>query len=350
MKTVFVGLSGGVDSAVSAALLKGQSYNVIGAFIKIWRPEFTECPWREDRISAMRVAAALNIPFRELDLSDEYKHSVIDETIGGYMSGITPNPDILCNKHIKFGRFLQWARAQGADYIATGHYARIENVDREYRLLRGLDANKDQSYFLSQLGQQELSHTLFPIGSLTKPQVRAQAEGLGLPNAKRPDSQGLCFVGDVSMDEFLSRLISVEPGVLRNRRGRVVGTHKGAALYTKGQRHGLTNTDENSAPHYVVDVNTKKNEVIVSTNKGDAAKLEFEIEKMHWIVDKHPSTPFKCLGQVRHHSRAYPCKISFNGNATSVRFEESLIAAPGQSIVLYDDACVLGGGVINSTN
>src|SRR3989344_2403239 len=268
---VFVGLSGGVDSATSAALLKEAGHEVTGVFIRIYRPEFVECTWKEDRLDAMRVCAALNIPFRGIDLSSEYKKSVIDGMIADYAAGITPNPDVLCNRAIKFGAFLTWARKEGADKIATGHYAQIEPTsinlvgEASYRLFRGKDANKDQSYFLFRLTQDDLKHVLFPIGHLTKPDVRAKAKKLDLPVAGKHDSQGLCFVGDVSMDDFLRRYIDVVPGPVLDTQGTKIGRHRGAALVTIGQRHGFEITgSEAHVPHYVTAINTETNEVRVS--------------------------------------------------------------------------------------
>lgn len=210
---VFVALSGGVDSAVTAALLKERGYSVTGVFIKIWQPEFVECTWREDRLDAMRVAAALQIPFKEIDLSDVYKREVIDDMLKGYKNGITPNPDVLCNKYIKFGALWDWAKKNGADKLATGHHARVrETEDGAFELLRGVDDNKDQSYFLWQLTGDDLSHTLMPVGEMTKEEVRALARKYNLPVANKPDSQGLCFVGHIDMHDFLKKMLKTKPG------------------------------------------------------------------------------------------------------------------------------------------
>ena len=203
-KKVFVGLSGGVDSAASAALLKQQGYDVTGVFIKIWQPEFIECTWKEDWLDAMRVCAALSIPFREIDLSEEYKRGVVDSMLADYAAGITPNPDILCNARIKFGAFLRWAREHGAEKIATGHYARIVEQDGRFRLLRGADSNKDQSYFLFRLTQETLAHALFPVGDLMKPEVREKAKKFNLPVAQKHDSQGICSSN--RLDAFVSEV------------------------------------------------------------------------------------------------------------------------------------------------
>ena len=225
MEKVFVGLSGGVDSAVAARLLLDQGYDVTGVFIKIWQPEFIECTWEQDRLSAKRVAAALGIPFREIDLSDEYKKQVIEDMIRGYESGRTPHPHVLFNRYIKFGAFRTWARTQGADRIATGHYARIVEHDSVFELHRGKDPAKDQAYFLTMLTQDDLRGSLFPVGEYTKTEIRAIAQHAGLPNATRPDSQGLCFVGDVSIGDFLNRFISLSRGRVFDMKGNHILNH-----------------------------------------------------------------------------------------------------------------------------
>jgi tRNA-specific 2-thiouridylase len=342
-KTVFVGLSGGVDSAVSAALLKQQGYTVIGAFIKIWSPEFIECTWKEDRLDAMRVCAALQIPFKEIDLSQEYKDEVVRDMIEGYTKGDTPNPDVLCNRSIKFGHFSKWAFANGADLVATGHYARIRNTDEPYELLRGIDTNKDQSYFLHRLGQQDLARTLFPVGSYAKPQIRALAEKFGLPNADRPDSQGLCFVGDVSMKDFLSRFIELRKGDVIDQSGTVIGAHDGAALYTVGERHGFSTSV--STPHYVVDTNITRNIVRVSPRREDAARESVSLSDMNWIAAE-PQGSLQVEAQARYREKPFTTVISRAGKSIVATFDEPRIAARGQSLVLYEGDRCLGGGII----
>ena len=349
MRKVFVGLSGGVDSAVSAALLKEGGHDVVGAFIKIWQPEFIECTWREDRLDAMRVAAALGIPFREIDLSEEYKKEVVDSMVADYKRGITPNPDVLCNRSIKFGHFLRWALAEGADYIATGHYANIqyERLTKSFILKRGIDATKDQSYFLYQLEQNDLSHTLFPVGEFTKSQVRAQARRFGLPVATKPDSQGLCFVGDVSMRDFLARFIEVEPGAVVDIDGKEIGQHEGAALYTIGQRHGFTvrGSSTGHAPYFVTAIDVSRNLVKVSHERADATRKEVTIENMHW-VGRTPSMPFPANVQARYRETPVGANVKGTGASVVVNFSQPHIAAPGQSLVIYDEEHCLGGGAI----
>ena len=344
-KTVFAGLSGGVDSAVSAALLKERGYNVVGAFIKIWRPEFTECTWKEDRQDAMRVAAALGIPFREVDLSEEYKKEVVDSMVRDYARGITPNPDVLCNRQIKFGHFHRWAREQGADMIATGHYARIVENNGSFELHRGKDTSKDQSYFLHQLKSVDLAHVLFPVGDLEKSEVRQRAQNFDLPVAARPDSQGLCFVGDITIPEFLGRFISLMPGPVIDIGGEKVGEHDGAALYTIGQRHGFTIT-KNGEPFYVTRIDLDANAVFVSHQREDAAVDEVSVDDMHWIGDSQLAT-VSVLAQTRYRERPVPVALTHTQESIIVKFKTKHIVAPGQSLVLYDGAHCLGGGTIS---
>jgi tRNA-uridine 2-sulfurtransferase len=343
MKTVFVGLSGGVDSAVSAALLKEQGYDVVGAFIKIWSPEFIECTWKEDRLDAMRVCAALQIPFREVDLSQEYKNEVVRDMIDGYARGVTPNPDVLCNRSIKFGHFSTWAFKNGADHIATGHYARIRNTNGRYELLRGVDANKDQSYFLYRLGQPDLARTLFPVGGYTKPQIRMHAKKSALPNAYRPDSQGLCFVGDVSMKDFLSRFMSLKQGSVVDEKGVVIGTHDGAALYTIGERHGFST--HNNVPQYVIGIDVERNMVHVSSRREDGGRISAAIKDATWSADV-PEFPIRVEAQARYREKPFPTTLSEERGRIIATFDEPRIAAAGQSLVLYKADVCLGGGII----
>ena len=230
-------MSGGVDSSVAAYLLQQEGYDVTGVFMKVWQPEFIPCSAEEDRRDAMRVAARLGIPFLTFNFEQEYKKDVADYFIAEYAAGRTPNPDVMCNRYIKFGAYLRTALAQGAEYIATGHYARVKKDSEGYHLLVGIDENKDQSYFLHTLGQDELSRTLFPIGNFTKPEVRQIARRAGLPTAEKKDSQGLCFVGKLDMKEFLSQYIPQKRGAVVDTKGVVLGEHEGAAYYTLGQRH-----------------------------------------------------------------------------------------------------------------
>lgn len=340
MATVYVGLSGGVDSAVSAALLKDAGHRVVGAFIKIWRPEFVECPWQRDRLDAMRVCAALGVPFREIDLSDEYKSNVIDDMIRNYERGVTPNPDVLCNRHIKFGAFAAWAYAEGAEYVATGHYAQT----KDGILYRGADTAKDQSYFLWQLTAKDLARVMFPIGGYTKPTVRALAQKYNLPVATKADSQGLCFVGDVTMRDFLAHYVPLSKGAVLDGDGATIGEHDGAALYTIGMRHGFRirahSADEK--PHYVVAIDTRANTITVSSHARDAAVREVTLESAVWNTKDVENTG---VAQARY--RARPIACTRTGDA--VHFTEPMIAAPGQSLVVYEENRCIGGGIISRT-
>lgn len=341
---VFVGLSGGVDSAVSAALLKQNGYEVVGCFIKVWQPEFIECTWREDRLDAMRVCAVLGIAFREIDLSTEYKKEVVDAMLADYARGVTPNPDVLCNRAIKFGHFFAWARKEGAEYVATGHYAQVlRERDRAY-LVRGADISKDQSYFLWQIKEEELARTVFPIGALRKKDVRKLALQFKLPNAEKPDSQGLCFVGEVSMEEFLGRYLTLRPGpVLED--DRAIGTHTGAARYTLGQRHGFSFEDAaNEGAHYVVATDVEANTITVSPERSHAMKKEIFLKNIHWI-NETPAFPFETDAQARYHETPVRVRIESN-DRVRVIFPEPHLISPGQSLVVYKDERCLGGGVI----
>lgn len=345
-ETVFVGLSGGVDSAVSAALLKRAGYRVVGAFIKIWRPEFTECTWAADRLDAMRVCAALEIPFREIDLSDAYRSEVVDDMLRAYESGITPNPDVLCNRAIKFGHFAQWALAQGADKIATGHYAQIVTGDDGMpRLHRGADPEKDQSYFLYRLTAEDLARTLFPVGGMKKSEVRVLAKQFDLPVATKHDSQGLCFIGAVSMKEFLSRFITLERGDVIDQEGNVIGTHDGAALYTLGERHGFSAAG--GVPLYVTNTDVRTNVVRVSPAKGDAAASHVSLAAPRWIGDE-PSLPCAVQAQARYREEPFEAIISHGTHGRlAAELSEPRIASPGQSFVMYDGPRCLGGAFIH---
>ncbi len=348
--TVFVGLSGGVDSAVSAALLQSQGHKVVGVFIKIWQPEFIECTWQRDRLDAMRVAAALGIPFKEIDLSEEYKNEVVTKMISSYSAGETPNPDVLCNRSIKFGAFSKWARAEGADVVATGHYAQIKQGEHGTELWRGADESKDQSYFLYQLNQSDLSRSVFPVGEMTKKQVRAYAQSRKLPVAQKPDSQGLCFVGNVSMRDFLKRFITVADGRVTDKKGHIIGVHEGAALYTIGQRHGFTVTKKQLArtPHYVTGIATKNNIVTVSANRSDAARASIHVPDMHWISGAAPSFLTGLAAQTRYRETPIAIKLRGEGKRVHVDFGEPHIVSPGQSLVVYDDGRCLGGGILTA--
>lgn len=355
MQTVFVGLSGGVDSAVSAYLLKKEGYNVVGAFIKVWEPDFLPCTSSQDRLDAMRVAAHLEIPFVTYDLADEYKQGVVDYFIDEYKKGRTPNPDVMCNREVKFGAFWEQAQKDGADMIATGHYAQIQKVKSSglkvagkiptthYRLLRGVDESKDQSYFLWTLTQDDLSHSLFPIGHLPKSEVRNIADSVGLPNAIKKDSQGLCFLGHVDMHEFLKHYIPVEVGVVHDTEGKEIGRHDGVWFYTIGQRLPVITGEK----MFVVRKDLKKNILVVSAQKNDnnLAQTTWELSDIHWIRSK-PQEGEVYEGETRYHGTRHSIRIA--GNV--ITFEKPVLAAAGQSVVVYEPQSgeCLGGGIIES--
>lgn len=343
-KKVFVGLSGGVDSAVSAALLKKQGYDVTGVFIRIALPGYP-CTAGQDKLDAMRVAAKLEIPFLELDLSKEYEREVFQNSLDQYRKGNTPNPDTLCNREIKFGAFFDFAMKRGADFVATGHYAQM----KDGMLYAGADASKDQSYFLWMVKQDILAKTLFPIGSFHKTEVRVLAEKFGLPNAARKDSQGLCFLGDITIDDMLHKELRLAPGNVLDESGAVVGAHDGAALYTLGQRHGFTlfaQTPE-TKPHFVIGKDIQKNTITVSTERfpAGALKTRAELAETNWIG---PIPEGQAFGCYRYHQTRIPAEITSGGGV--VILQQPHYIPLGQSLVLYaNDGRCLGGGSVEKS-
>ncbi len=345
-KKVFVGLSGGVDSSVAAALLKEQGYDVTGVFIKVWHPDFLPCDWRRDRLDAMRVCAKLEIPFKTIDLEKEYKEGIIDYMISEYKEGKTPNPDVMCNKQVKFGAFLDRALKQGADYIATGHYARIREHDGEYKMLVGNDDNKDQTYFLWTLTQEQLKHSLFPTGEFPKSKVRELAEKFGLPTAKKKDSQGLCFIGKLDIADFLKNYIEEKKGGVLNESGKIIGEHDGVTFLTIGQRHGFTIIDKGThdKPYYIISKDIKNNTITVAHNIESSKKdtKNIEIKDINWISGA-PDESKKYKARIRYRQELQDCKIK----GDTVIFDKSQdTVASGQSIVVYDEEECFGGGII----
>jgi len=373
-KTVFVGLSGGVDSSVSAALLKKDGYNVVGVFLKVWQPDFLNdssvCTETVDRRDAMRVAAHLGIPFITLDCATAYKKKVVDIMIAEYRAGRVPNPDVLCNREVKFGVFLDEARKRGADFIATGHYARVKKTTdssqpttrisgggsgkytlptTRHQLLRGVDKHKDQSYFLWTLTQEQLAYTLFPVGELKKKEVRVLAKKFGLPTAERKDSQGICFIGKADMKEFLQHFIPKQEGSVLAVSGKKIGTHDGAVYYAIGERHGFMVEGQASAsPLYVVKKDIEKNTITVAPKHQDIPLPSdlITLEHTHWI-----STPPKdnspCTAEVRYRGTPIPAVIAIGDTKTTVCLSQKEFVSTGQSLVLYDDSVCLGGGIVN---
>ena len=347
-KKVFVGMSGGVDSSVAAYLLKREGYAVTGVFMKVWQPEFVPCSAEDDRRDAMRVAARLGIPFSTFNFEQEYKKDVADYFIAEYAAGRTPNPDVMCNRYIKFGAYLRAAVAQGAEYIATGHYARVKKDSEGYHLLVGINENKDQSYFLHTLGQDELSRTLFPIGNFTKPEVRQIARRAGLPTAEKKDSQGLCFVGKLDMKEFLSHYIPQKRGAVVDTKGVVLGEHEGAAYYTLGQRHGFTARAKSptTSPYYVVAKNISGNTLTVA-HRPSATEHEIALRDTHWTL-RAPSLKKRYGARLRYRQELAPCSVRVGSKGDAIiTFKKAPAFIPsGQSLVLYDKDECIGGGVI----
>lgn len=342
MKKVFVGLSGGVDSSVSAALLKDAGFDVTGVFIKVWHPEWLQCDWKEERRDAMRVAAQLDIPFLTLDLEKEYKQGVADYMIEEYKKGRTPNPDVMCNREVKFGAFLKKALEMGADYVATGHYA--QNLDG--RLIAGEDGEKDQTYFLWTLKPDQMKRILFPVGKYKKKEVRKLAKKYELPTASKKDSQGVCFLGKLDMADFLKHYVDEVPGDVLNEKGEKIGHHEGALFYTTGQRHGFVidqkGTDDEVL--YVVSKNMEVNTITVSPRQNGNLPFEtrgFELSGLNWIAGRTPEKK-NLKARIRYRQKLQNCVL--DGNA--VTFETPQSGAVGQSVVFYDDNKCLGGGVI----
>ncbi len=338
---VYVGMSGGVDSSLTAALLCEKGYDVTGVYMKNWTQDLPgmKCPWADDLADAKRVAVQLGIPFKVFDFQAEYKQKVVDYMIAEYSAGRTPNPDIMCNQEVKFKIFLETALADGAEMIATGHYARTENGE----LLRAIDNNKDQTYFLYRVTGDALRKTLFPLGEFTKPTVRKMAEERGLVTARRKESMGVCFVGNVGIREFLSQFVDTTPGeIIEKESGKVLGHHDGAIFYTFGQRHGLN--IGGGLPYYVVGKDMAKNEVCASTNLNDESfwRHELRLTDLHWINDA-PVARKTYQVRLRHRAPLADCEI--DGDKLILRNPERAIA-PGQSAVIYDGRACLGGGVI----
>ena len=347
VKKVYIGMSGGVDSSVSAALLKKAGYDVTGVFIKVWQPEWLEdttaCTWKEDRLDAMRVAAKLDIPFITLDLEKEYKEEVVDYMIREYKAGRTPNPDVMCNRYVKFGGFFNWAMKQGADFVATGHYAQI--IDG--KLVAGNDKNKDQTYFLWTLTADQISKTLFPVGNIEKPEVRKLAKKFKLPNAEKKDSQGLCFIGKIDIKEFLSHYIESKKGNVLNEKGTIIGEHDGAFFFTIGERHGFTITKKtpNDERYYVVAKDIEKNTITVSKKEKMTGVKKVVLEDVNW---NQGSIPVGKVLQARSRYREKLQDIIFTDQNTAEFKEAQNTLSPGQSLVVCDGNVCLGGAIISA--
>lgn len=336
---VFLGMSGGVDSAVSAYLLREAGHEVVGVYMKNWSKNLPgmKCPWAEDLADAKRTAVKLGLDFRVFDFENEYKQKVVDYMIAEYQKGKTPNPDIMCNQEIKFKLFAETAFEQGAEMIATGHYARTDGVN----LLRAVDDNKDQTYFLYRIAADVIPKTIFPVGEMTKPEVKALAEKIGLSVAHKSESMGVCFVGEANMKDFLSEFIETKPGEIREKESeKLLGYHDGAIFYTLGQRHGLGL--KTGLPYYVVDKDMNKNIVYVSQNLNSLALWNKEIELKDIIIrGEHDLTQLQA--RIRHRAPLVSAKLE----GSKLIFEdEQKSLTPGQSVVLYSDDICIGGGII----
>lgn len=366
-KKVLLGMSGGVDSSVSAALLLESGYEVIGAFMKNWSGSVCyykgtkkteigeardECGWKAEQRDAQRVAAKLGIPFVTFDFEQEYRRDVVEHMFKEFEAGRTPNPDVMCNRFIKFDRFVKEADRLGCNFIATGHYARVVAFppynlqSTTYNLLSGTDKNKDQSYFLWAINPAILSRVLFPIGEMTKPEVRAKAREFNLEVADKKDSTGICFVGEVEMREFLQERIPKNPGNVVSTNGKIVGRHEGIAFYTIGQRHGLNISS--GEPLYVVEKRPQTKELVVSSNFHPSLfKSELTASQLNWF--RIPSVDFFCEARIRYRQPLQRCKVEFlNRESVCVIFDQPQRAVtPGQSVVFYDREIVIGGGVID---
>lgn len=356
---VVVGLSGGVDSAIAAWLLKEQGYEVVGLFMKNWEDDDDSeyCSTREDWIDAASVADLIGIDIEAVNFSEEYKERVFAEFLREYSAGRTPNPDVLCNAEIKFKAFLDHAIALGAERIATGHYARVRYHEGHYQLLKGLDQSKDQSYFLHRLNQQQLARTIFPLGEMEKSAVRALAEQLALPVAQKKDSTGICFIGERPFREFLNRYLPTEPGPIKDDRGQVLGEHIGLAFYTYGQRRGLgiggvkgrQRADGTSDAWYVARKELSSNTLYV-VEGSDHPWLHHEqlyAEQASWIAGQPPALG-EYKAKIRYRQADMPCVLtSATTSAFELNFQQPQWAVtPGQSAVLYDGEVCLGGGII----
>ena len=357
MSRILVALSGGVDSAVAALLLKREGHDLVGAHIRTWRNEEGlpfpgECPWEEDQKAAEAVATRLGIPFRSVDLIKNYREVVVDYLVEGYRRGLTPNPDIICNREMKFGAFLHLARAEGFAAVATGHYARrIEHADGTVSVAMGRDRDKDQTYFLALNRQEQMQSARFPVGDLRKAEVRALALEAGLPNAERKDSQGICFLGQVRIQDFLERHIPDAPGPIETSEGKVIGEHRGLHRFTLGQRKGIGLPSNTDHEHFVVvakDLNRRA--LIVAFDKLGIPGLYTDratADNLSWI-NQPVTTPRALLARVRHRDAPVPAQfLPLPGNAAEIQFHSSQRGlAAGQVIAFYDEDRLLGGGVL----
>jgi tRNA-specific 2-thiouridylase len=356
-KRVVVGMSGGVDSSVAAYLLKEQGYEVQCVFMKNWEDDDDEfyCSSEEDYSDAVQVCDLLDLPIRSVNFSKEYRENVFKYFLEEYKSGRTPNPDVLCNKEIKFKFFMEYAIKLGAEAIATGHYAKITKMNNNYYLYKGIDKNKDQSYFLYLLGQKELSKTLFPIGEMKKPEVRELAKKMNLPNSDKKDSTGICFIGERDFKTFLQQYLPAQPGDIVTTDGKIVGQHDGLMYYTLGQRKGIGigggygTTEE---PWYVVKKEMNNNYLVVGQGHDHPGlyNKNSKAGQLHWITSAPSKIPFECTAKIRYRQKDQNCIITAidNGIANITFSENQFVPTPGQSVVFYNGELCLGGGIIET--
>jgi tRNA-specific 2-thiouridylase len=356
-KTVVIGMSGGVDSSVAALLLKQKGHNLIGLFMKNWEENDPDgnCTSAQDYEDVKRVCNKLNIPYYTVNFSKEYMDRVFENFLEEYKKGRTPNPDVLCNREIKFGPFLDYAKKIGADYIATGHYARVKVENDQAYLLKGVDDNKDQTYFLNQLNQKQLKSTLFPVGHLTKPELRQIAEENDLVTAKKKDSTGICFIGERNFRDFLKDYLPAKSGPIKDLSGKVVGEHQGLMYYTLGQRRGLNLGGQKGGSGerwFVIEKDLKNN--ILYVNQGDHEKLYSNgliSNEFRWITNEPENKEFECTAKFRHRQPDQKVKVTILDNKKiKITFNKKQRAiTPGQWAVLYNEDICLGGGIIDET-
>lgn len=350
--SVYLGLSGGVDSAVAALLLKQRGYDVTAVFMKNWEEDDAEdyCAAAEDLAAAEEVAGILEIPLRTVNFSAEYWDRVFEHFLQEYRAGRTPNPDVLCNREIKFKAFLDFALAHGAEKIATGHYADVHQCHGTTYLGKAADTDKDQTYFLYAIGQHALSHSIFPLATLRKPEVRELARHHKLPNYDRKDSTGICFIGERRFRDFLSQYLPAKPGEIQQLDGTQVGQHQGLMYYTIGQRHGL-GIGGPGEPWYVVSKDLEKNILYVVEGSEHPALFHSSLlaDELQWISNRPPGFPLRCTARIRHRQQEQACVVStIDAAQLRVDFEQPQRAiAAGQSVVFYEGDLCLGGGIIN---
>jgi len=352
MARIIVGMSGGVDSAVAALMLRDAGHDVRGVFMKNYEPPpggNQPCPWEQDQRDVASVCETLGIPWESWNFEKEYSARVLAYFFREYQAGRTPNPDVLCNREIKFGVFLKRARAEGFDAVATGHYAQVRQGPTGYQLCAAVDRSKDQTYFLHTVGQTELSRVLFPIGHLLKSQVRTIAAEANLPVATKPDSQGICFIGQVNVTEFLKGKVQSVPGKIETEDGTIVGEHQGLAFYTIGQRHGLG--VGGGVPYYVAKKDTRTNTLLVA--RGDKDPVLYASGLLAtgatWIAGSSPADNFSCSARIRYRQPLEQCNVHVVQESLHVTFARPQRAiTPGQAIVFYDNEVCLGGATIES--